>query len=164
MRAVEKVFNSGGLPGAIAARRGQALGWVQAVFAQRALRAGQPEAGRAYLEAALAHDPGLAGARREKLLDLLLAAPVGGTADEAAHRALVMAQLPPGLRSDEGGWRRALARAEMAEFFRLARGGTSDQAGRRLRAALRLDPRWLANRGVLAYCLRRALRRLPATT
>lgn len=52
--------------------------------------------------------------------------------------------------------RRARARVEMASFFSALELGQRTGAAQHLRRALRQDPRWLANRAVVGYLLRRA--------
>jgi hypothetical protein len=157
-RALDKVFASPQLPAPTAALRPRALGWLGVSFARRAFGAGEASEGRAYLELALASDPGLAGARRPALLEFLLAAPPGAGEAVQAFRQCVIGHLPPALHGPPGELRRATARAEMGAFFRHARSGTPDQAWRHLRAALRLDPGWLANRGVVSFLVRQSLR------
>jgi hypothetical protein len=54
--------------------------------------------------------------------------------------------------------RRAMARVEMRQFFAAAERGDRVAAARHLRHGLRRDPRWVTNRGVVGFLLRRPKR------
>jgi hypothetical protein len=88
------------------------------------------------------------------LIEALLRALVGAAADSESVRAAVVPNLPPELELTPRVLRRARARVEMAQFFRLAGSDAPRAAHPHLCAALKLDARWLANRGVLSYLVR----------
>ena len=108
----------------------------------------------AALELALVLDPELGGPNKINLLETVLA---GLGAPDGRPPAALTVRLPAALRVSAADLRHAASRVAMARFFRLhrQRGG---EAGRYLWAGLRLDPRWLVNRGVLMFLLKRALR------
>jgi hypothetical protein len=79
----------------------------------------------------------------------------------AEINAAVTASLPPALQGNRRDIRQAQARAHMARFFRAAGRQANEEARLELRAALHLDPVWLLNRGVVAFCLRQLWRGTP---
>jgi GT2 family glycosyltransferase len=161
LRALDKVFQTPELADSLAALAPRARAWVYVVFARRAFAAGQPVAGAENLSQALSLDRTLADQRRVELLEYLFSpTSIGQPANSDMDQA-VTPYLPEMLKRNATTVRQAQARAHMAVFFRAGGQATRDAAEAHLRAAIRRDPRWLLNRGVLAYCARRAFRRNP---
>jgi hypothetical protein len=152
--ALEKLFRSRDLPLALARLEAHATAWVHVGFARRAFLAGDTQRGQAHLREAISLFPPFARRRKTELIEALLRAPVGEAADSESVRAAVVPNLPLELGLTPRVLRRARARVEMAQFFRLAASDTPRAAYPHLRAGLKLDTRWLANRGVLAYLVR----------
>jgi glycosyltransferase involved in cell wall biosynthesis len=154
LRALEKLFSQRGLPPALACEERHAMAWVHVGFARRAFLAGDAERVQRHLREVISLYPPFARSRKTELIEAVLTAPAGTSADSESFHAAVVSHLPPELRLTPRDLRRARARVEMAQFFRLANSGTPHAAHPYLRAGLRLDARWLANRGVLAYLVR----------
>ena len=165
LRALDKVFNWPDLPPQLAGLAAQARAWVYVLFASKAISDGDVQAATLDLQQALALDPGLSGPRRLKLLESLYSIeslePVAGAATVVPLEAAIAASLPPAMRQHPHAIRQAQARAHMARFFRAASRQANEQASSELRTALRLDPVWLLNRGVVAFCLRQLWRGSP---
>ena len=159
LRALEKVFRRPDLPSEIARLAPQAKAWVYVVFARRAFAAGLTQWAVQYLQQALDLDPALAGDRRPQLLETLFTPDMLGQQADADMPAAVASHLPAALQRHQSDIRQAQARVHMARFFHADSDGTRQRAAAHLRAGVRLDPRWLINRGVRAYCFRRALGR-----
>jgi hypothetical protein len=151
LRALEKVFASPQVRPDIAALKPRARAWAHVVYARQAQAYGQAQQAAEDLRQALRLDPELAGSRKPDLLEFWLAPGPGAAAGA-----------PPGLRVSPGDVRRARARLEMAQFFAAVQRRDEPAALPHFRAGLRLDPRWLANRGVLAFGLRALSGRLRA--
>jgi hypothetical protein len=153
LRVLDKLFHAGGLPPDVAALENAAKAWVNVCFARKHYAAGQDAQGAAVLDLALALDPGLSGPNKIKLLEALVAGldPPGGRPLPA-----LAGRLPAALHVSAAELRRAASRVAMAHFFRLQR-QAGGEARRYLWTGLRLDPRWLANRGVLRFLLKHAL-------
>jgi GT2 family glycosyltransferase len=154
LRALEKLFRSHDLPPALAREEAHAKARVHIAFARRAFLAGDTQRAQAHLREVISLHPPFARRRKTELIEALLRAPVGEAADSEAVRAAVVPNLPLELGLTPRILRRARARVEMAQFFRLAASDTPRAAYPHLRAGLKLDTRWLANRGVLAYLVR----------
>jgi GT2 family glycosyltransferase len=165
LRALEKAFSRPDLPPHLASLASQAKAWVYVVFACKAISAGDVPAAALDLQQALALDPGLSDSRRLRLLESLYGVeslePAAGSAEVTQMDAAVTASLPPALRQHSRAIRRARARAHMTRFFRASGYAAHPLAMSELRAALRLDPSWLLNRGVVAFCLRQIWRGSP---
>ena len=155
--ALDKVFRQLALPAEVGALEARAKAWVYLVFAQRAFAAGCGDQAVADLTQALALDPDLAGERRGELLEMLFRPERMDERSGVELEAAVTSYLPPALKRRPAEVRAAQARAHMALFFKSQHDDVR-QASAHLNAALRRDPRWLLNRGVLAYCLRQSLR------
>jgi glycosyltransferase involved in cell wall biosynthesis len=153
LRMLEQLFRGGGLSAEVAALENAAKAWVNVWAARRHYAAGQDARAATALECALALDPRLAGAKKIALLETLMVA----LASPDGAPPPLRGRLPAALRASPAELRRAASRVAMAQFFRLQRHAGSE-ARRHLRNGLRLDPRWLANRGVLAFLLRHGLR------
>lgn len=154
LRALKKLFGSRDLPPALAREETHAVAWAHIGFARRAFLAGDTQRAQEHLREVIALYPPFAHRRKSELIEALLTAPVGTPADSESLRSGVVRHLPPELHVTARDLRRARARVEMAQFFRLAASDTPRAAHPHLRAGLRLDTRWLANRGVLAYLVR----------
>jgi glycosyltransferase involved in cell wall biosynthesis len=163
LRALDKFFRRPDLPGEIAGLASQAKAWVYVVFARRAFAAGLAESALQDLQHALDLDPALAGDGRPQLLETLFSPEMIGQQAEADMVTAVMPHLPAALKRHPDDIRRAQARVHIARFFRADSDGTQERAAAHLRAGVRLDPRWLLNRGVLAYCVRQAFGRTRPT-
>jgi glycosyltransferase involved in cell wall biosynthesis len=154
LRALKKSFGSPDLPPALAREETHATAWLHIGFARRAFLAGDTDRAQAQLREVIGLYPPFAHRRKSELIEALLTVPVGTPADAESLRSRVVRHLPPELRLTPRDLRRARARVEMAQFFRLAASNTPRAAHPHLRAGLKLDTRWLANRGVLAYLVR----------
>jgi hypothetical protein len=157
LRALEKVFAKPDLEPEIAALEGRARAWVYVVYARQAYDHGQTGQAEQDLRQALRLDPNLAGGRKAELLEYWLG-------DRPHRQAPHQGQaggfgLPPELRVTPADIRRADARLEMARFFAALQRRDDGAALPHFQAGLKLDPRWLANRGVLAFGLRLIARR-----
>jgi hypothetical protein len=162
--ALDKVFRAAELQPQVAALRTPATAWAHVHIAKMHYLAGNGPQASAELVEALRLQPDLAEAKRLSLLEFLLAPPPDWPGPPGRLGALILEHRPGMLRVGSGDVRRAQARAEMARFF--AAVGRRDEIGAmpHFRAGLKLDPRWLANRGVLAFGLRALSRRFrPAT-
>jgi len=131
-----------------------ARAWAHVVFAGKALAAGQSGLAHRWLREALQLDPSLGNRQRAMLTESLLRPPVDWTRSPIAYGRSVAPHLPPELRLTPLELRRVLARLEMREFFRETDHGHGPGARGHLAAAIRQDPTWLANRGVLAFLAR----------
>jgi GT2 family glycosyltransferase len=162
LRVLDKVFSRPDLPPQLAGLAPQARAWVYVLFACKAISASDVQAATLDLQEALAIDPGLGDSRRLRLLESLYGferlEPAAGVGEVTPMDAAVTASLPPALRRHPQAIRQARARAHMARFFRAAGRQANKQASSELRTALRLDPVWLLNRGVVAFCLRQLWR------
>lgn len=134
------------------------MAWVHIGCARRAFLAGDTQRAQEHLREVIGLYPPFAHRRKSELIEALLTVPVGTPADSESLRSAVVRHLPPELRLTPRDLRRARARVAMAQFFRLAASDTPRAAHAHLRAGLRLDTRWLANRGVLAYLVRQLSR------
>jgi glycosyltransferase involved in cell wall biosynthesis len=152
--ALNKVFQTPYLPVEISALAPHATAWVYVVFARRAFAIGHTESAVRDLKRALEIDPGLASERRSKLLETLFSPETVGLSSQLDMETAVAPFLPAALSGRASDIRRAQARVQMAAFFRAQRRGARELARTHLGAALRRDPRWLLNRGVLAFVLR----------
>ena len=154
--ALDKLFHAPGLPAEIAQLEQPAIAWSHVGFARRAYSAGQYATAQHSLIEAVRLDPALKNERRLQLLETVLApAPGQALASQPALSAIV-SHLPAELHAAPQDVNRALARIEMAQFFASLSSGAAAhaRAAAHLRAGLRRDPRWLFNRGVLAFSLR----------
>lgn len=142
---VERVFERRELPADVLAQEKRALSWVDLVFARKGFRAGAMDLAIACLGDALSRDPEVAAMARHQWLAFLLA-PWNGekTLDRPAIREIARA-----MHAGPRDVRRARADAHMARFFRAAQLGRWPSVRQSLAAGLRMDPRWLFNRGVL---------------
>ena len=156
--ALDKLLAQPNLPPEISAEAPQARAWIHVVFARRAILANSSESARAHLAQAIQLYPPFAGRRRVELLEALIAPSSDPSQRSTALIALLGGALPKALGATSKEVRRASARIEMAQFFRLAQAGRSGAARRHLLSGLRLDPSWLANRGTLSFLVRQAWR------
>jgi hypothetical protein len=164
LQMLDKFFAQPGLPPEIRRIEASSRAWASVVFSRRAYVAGQAALGTQALQEALVLDPDLAGPSKMRLLEFLVA-PDPDMPPGFGHQAEALAgSLPPGLAASRGDLRQALARAEMAQFFQAAGRRADAEALGHLKAGVRQDPRWLANRGVLAFSLRSVLRSLQSRT
>lgn len=153
LRALEKLFGAPGLRADIAALEQPATAWVNVCFARKHYAAGRDREGAAALARALALDARLCGPTKMQLLEVVMAS--APPVDVASRRSWA-ARLPGALSVSDRELRRAASRVAMGRFFRVCSSATPE-AARALWAGMRLDPRWLANRGVLAFLLRYAI-------
>jgi glycosyltransferase involved in cell wall biosynthesis len=154
LRALEKFFGRRDLRSTLRREKAHAMAWVHVNFARRAFLLGDIQRAQSHIRDAVGLYPRFAGRRKTELIEALLTAPPGAAVDSESLRSAIVSNLPPELRLTPGDLRRARARVEMAQFFRLAASDAPRAAHPHLRAGLRLDRRWLANRGVLAYLVR----------
>jgi hypothetical protein len=148
LRAMDKLFCQPNIRPEIAALDKKAKAWVHVVFSKKAYATGQIAPARQDLSAAIQLDLELSHNRKTELLEFLITSP----GNEVS--SIIFSQLPEDLKVKPGDIRRAQARVEMARFFQALSQGTKTKARQHLRAGLRLDPRWLANRGVLTFGFR----------
>lgn len=156
---LDKFFSQIQLPGHLADLSNQAKAWVDVVFAKKAYESRQAELARQYLTEALQLDPELETNRKPNLLETLFAPSIGWQSSADQLSQYILTHLPSQVNVTRRDVRYACARAEMSQFFRLLAAGEDRIASTHLTAGLKLDPRWLANRGVLAYTVRRWLSR-----
>jgi hypothetical protein len=156
-QALEKLLAQPDLPAEARAEAARARAWMYIVFARRAFMAGEAQDAQAFLQRAVHIFPPFAGERRGEALEALLAAPTEATLQPEALRAAVIGELPIELGATTSDLRQAQARVAMAQFFRMARSDTPRAARPYLQAGLRLDARWLTNRGVWSYLVRHVL-------
>jgi hypothetical protein len=133
---------------------------VHVEFARRAYAVGEAELACGWLREAVRLDPSLGAGRRLMMAEHLLTAPIEWKSTPTAYGRNAAPHLPPTLRPTPLELRRVLARLEMREYFRETDRGHGLEARGHLAAALRQDPTWLANRGVLAF-LARGMRSRP---
>jgi hypothetical protein len=165
--ALDKLFGQAGLPEAVAAlERGARASAVMGV-ARRAAAVGSDDFVREALrsEGELRRTPrwqrrggSFAPLGLASLLEPLVRDAATREADGSDRKA-ALADLPARWNVRTVEIRRALARVEMRQFFECVQLGDRTEAAAHLRAGLRDDPRWLANRGVVAFLLRRPFSR-----
>jgi hypothetical protein len=76
---------------------------------------------------------------------------------QAVQAQSFLSDLAPGLKINQAAINHALARIEMARFFRAHQRKAYDEAARYLHQGLKYDKRWLLNRGVLSFIFKRVL-------
>ena len=161
-RALDLLFARPDLAPALRAQSSAARAWALVTFARKAQSAGDEAHAQAWLAEALRLDPALAAAKQAQLLESWLTPLIEWPASPEAYSRAAAARLPAALRPSPAELRRLLGRLAMSRFFQATAEGDHAAARPALRAGLRHDPAWLANRGVLAYLARQALGRKPA--
>jgi hypothetical protein len=148
--ALDKFFKSPHLKPEVIAFQNKAKAWVYLRSGKSAYQYNQSIVARQQLRQALSLDPELSGT----LLEFLFSPINGNDVIQAGQVKLIQDCLPENFKTTTVEIGRALARVEMALFFRHSRRGDIQAAARHLKAGLRLDWRWLANRGVLSFCIK----------
>ncbi len=153
LKALAKAFEGTQALPEIAALKGPAQARLHLLFVRKALAAGDLAFAQESLEQALKLDAELLTQHKLELLESLLTPLEGGAQPplEAVQTLAAKLTLKP------AELRRALARVEMGLFFRAREREANAEAANHLRAALRDDPAWLANRGVLSFWLKQTL-------
>ncbi len=155
-RVIDKFFSRPDLTTELRSVAPRAKAWVSLIAAGRCYAAGCDEMARAELVRALTLDPNLAADDGLEVLTQLLA-----QSDDCAtvsvpleYRQRLLKNLPAQIGQHRITRRRALARDAMRKIFQEHRDGDRDVVRRELSRALRLDPTWIFNRGVLSIALR----------
>jgi GT2 family glycosyltransferase len=168
LRALDKVFREPGLPPDVAPLEGRARAWAYAASARNAASLGLDGLVGENLRAAAALDAlpaweryglslsplGFPGLVEGPLADVI-------ERDSVADRDLdeLLARLPARWGIGAADVRRGLARVELSRFFTAAARKATGEAAEHLGRGLAHDRRWLANRAVLAFLVRRLFRR-----
>jgi hypothetical protein len=160
-RALTKVFSSPLVSPDVAKLQSRALGWASVQIAKMFFLAGEVELGTAELTEAYKHSPDLFNNGASEVLQyLLMPAPAAWGSSKPFTETELHAWLPKQLGLSTRNIRLARARLEMADFFRARSTHDNTKAMQHLNTGLRLDPRWLANRGVLSFYVKWAFHRL----
>ena len=166
LRALDKLFRSAVLPAGVAALEDRAKAWAYAASARNAASLGLDELVRENLRAAADLDALPHWERRglsvspqgfPSLVEGLLADVIARDRAAETDMSDLLARLPT--RWNIGGVevRRGLARVEMSRFFDALARGARAEAARHLRRGLKHDRRWLVNRAVIGFLVRRPL-------
>lgn len=147
---VERVFATSGLPTDVRGLERRALAWVELVAARRGLLGGAAEFATKRLDAAVAIDPELATTRRRPTLAFLISPEPG----DATLEDTAVGHIARVLKASAREIRAARADAHMASFFQATQRARWPAARRSLASGLRMEPRWLLNRGVLRLGLK----------
>jgi hypothetical protein len=153
LRMFDKFFALPDLPAEAVALRGEAYGHAYLNGAGRALAAGDGQEARQCLTAAFANDPGLLLGNPPAVIDRLASfALMPLVPDAEQFMALLADNLPAPL--DEWPRRKVFATLYAVEAFEKARLNDSRAVVNSAIRAIRHDPGWLRNRGLLAITLR----------
>jgi glycosyltransferase involved in cell wall biosynthesis len=167
LRALDKLFRAADLPAELAAQEDKAKAWAHATFARDAAAAGDDELVRENLRTAAELDALPSWERRglslspqgfPSLLERLVADAVERERDADSDIQELLARLPARWDLDSAVIRRGLARVEMSRFFDALARGARREAASHLRRGLRHDVRWLGNRAVISFLVKRPLR------
>ncbi|MCC7359778.1 MAG: glycosyltransferase [Anaerolineales bacterium] len=156
-RALALLLARPNLPADIQAQAKAARAWAGVTFARKAQAAGNYARAQAWLAEALQLDPALAVEKRPHFLESWLTPVIEWPGAPDAYSRAAAEALPAALRPTPRELRRLLGRLAMSRFFQATARGDHAAARPALRAGLRHDPAWLANRGVLAYLARHGL-------
>jgi glycosyltransferase involved in cell wall biosynthesis len=151
---LDKFFADQRVPSRITALRQQAEAWILVLYAKKAYLADQADLAVQSLERAVKLDKALMANGKQKLLEFLLTSTAGQRLGNQALQTVLLAHSSSGFSIRLRDLARAQARVEMALFFQNRIVGRDNNAFQHLQAAIKLDPSWLANRGVLAFCLK----------
>jgi GT2 family glycosyltransferase len=164
LRTLDRIFRAADLPPEVACLEGRARALAYASLARRAAAAGRDDLVRESLRAA-AELHAIRGWKRRglslapdgfaSLLENLVADAV--EREETGSAEDMLAQLPARWNVNALDIRRAMARVAMSRFFADLAANRKSEASGHLRAGLRWDVRWLANRAVIAFVLTRPL-------
>ncbi len=166
LRVLEKLFRATDMPPETAALESRARSWVYAAFARNAAAAGQDALVRESLRAAADLDAIPSWERRglsfspggfPSLLELPVADVLARSGDGELREHDLPARLSERWGAERADVRRAVARVHMSRFFDALAQGERREAAAHLRAGLRHDRRWLANRAVIVFLLKRPL-------
>lgn len=149
----DKLYARDDLPEGVLRLRENSYAYAYLNGAARAFAAGDVEEGRASLGKALSLDPALLQGRPPRALSSLISfslSPLCGDAQGFMGR--LMAALPP----EAQGWsrRQAFGALHAVAAFEAQRNGHPEAIFREACAAVRQDPSWLGNRGLIAIALR----------
>jgi glycosyltransferase involved in cell wall biosynthesis len=166
LRALDKLFRSAGLPAEVAALEDRAKAWAYAASARSAASLGLDELVRENLRAAADLDALPHWVRRglslspqgfPNFVEGLLADVIARDGATETDVSDLLAKLPSRWNIAGVDVRRGLARVEMSRFFDALARGARREAARHLRRGLKHDRRWLVNRAVIAFLVRRPL-------
>lgn len=150
-RALEKLGKSADRPLDALLLRAQA--WNEVVFAKRAADAGLSERAAVGLRRAISWDAALARDERIKVLEFILT-PQASAASSDMPQVDLEVLLAQALEATRQELQRAQGHVHMGAFFRSATAQLAPHRLQELLRGLRADPRWLLDRGVLAFLLR----------
>lgn len=155
IRMFDKFFALPGLSAEVSALRGAAYGYAYLNAAARALAGGDGAEGKACLSAAFENDPSLLQNHPPLAIDMLASFALSPLCPDARR---FMALLAENLPAPLDGWprRRAFGALYAVEAFEKAQRRDARGALRSALQAIRHDPAWLRNRGLLAIILRSA--------
>lgn len=166
LRALDKLFRSPGLPAAVAALEDRAKAWAYAASARSAASLGLDELVGENLRAAADFNALPLWERRglsmspqgfPSFVEGLLADVIARDGATETDVSDLLIQLPSRWNIAGVEVRRGLARVEMSRFFDALARGARAEAARHLRSGLKHDRRWLVNRAVIAFLVRRPL-------
>jgi glycosyltransferase involved in cell wall biosynthesis len=166
LRALDKLFRSAGLPAAVVALEDRAKAWAYAASARNAASLGLDELVRENLRAAadlnaLPHwerrGLSLSPQGFPSFVEGLLADVIARDGATETDVSDLLAKFPSRWNIAGVDVRRGLARVEMSRFFDALARGARGEAARHLRRGLKHDRRWLVNRAVIAFLVRRPL-------
>jgi hypothetical protein len=166
LRALDKLFRSGQLPAEVAALEDRAKAWAYAASARSAASLGLDELVRENLRSAADLHALPRWERRglslspqgfPSLVEGLLADVVPRDGASVTDMGTLLAELPSRWNIAAVDVRRGLARVEMSRFFEALARGARGEAARHLRDGLKHDGRWLLNRAVITFLVRRPL-------
>ena len=150
LQALRKLFDSTNLDSPVRENSTQAVAQAHALFARRALALNQLALFQSYLRQAVQLRPNLT---RDERIDLTQFVLTSNSPRALSVEARAILQIELGTQPAE--LRQAQARVQMGLFFKKSQQtSTAPQAIRHLGSALKLDPRWLLNRGVLSFSVR----------
>jgi len=153
LKAVRKVFQNSHLPPNLAGSENKVTAWVHVVYAKRAISANLPQLVAEDLCRAVQLDPDLKTKGKVELLEYLLT-PEWTESAIAKNQAVQVQDFPACLGIKTSEIHQALARVQMSQFFKRANISPPQAAFGFLMSAVKYDPAWLANRGVLAFLIR----------
>ncbi|HFE67167.1 MAG TPA: glycosyltransferase [Chloroflexi bacterium] len=152
---LDKLFHEFTLPDEWQAMRGKAYSRAHLRGAAQAYHAGVYAEGQEHLAQAVALDPDLLAEDGQKLADTIAAwTNLPKIADPLNYLETVYDNLTPELTLLARRRNRDLSQAAMAAAFKAYNRGDKRQARTAVRRAIRYQPAWLKNRGVLSIFLR----------
>jgi glycosyltransferase involved in cell wall biosynthesis len=155
-RVIDKFFSSPDLTSELRSIEPQAKAWVALIAAGRYYAAGYENIARGEVARAIALDPSLSTDDGLGALTQLLAQSDDGVivSVPSDYQQRVLENLPGQIGQRHITRRRALARDAMRKVFQGHRISDQEIVRHELYKALRLDPTWILNRGVLSIALR----------